>query len=93
MDMNVNTDAFSKASLSLKKHCKIIEAVTGMFIKQLNNARQEFDDANYDRTVASAASVKKQIVSFSIQVDALEKDLKRLEALVNNYANGGYGRS
>ena len=92
MDMNVNTDAFLSASSSLKKHCKIIEAVTGMFIKKLGAAKQEFDDVNYDRTVASAVSVKNQIAVFSGKVDTLEKDLKTLEALVNEYANGGYGR-
>lgn len=92
MDMNVTTDAFSSASSSLKKHCKIIEAMTDMLIKKLGAAKQEFDDANYDRTVVSAASVKKQIAVFSDKVDTLNKDLKTLEALVKDYANGGYGR-
>ena len=92
MDMNVNTDAFLVASSSLKKHCKIIEAMTGMFIKKLGAAKQEFDDENYDRTVSSAVSVKTQIAAFSRKVAALDKDLKTLEALVNDYANGGYGR-
>ena len=91
MDMDVNTDAFSSASLSLKKHCKIIDAMTGMFIKKLGSAKQEFDDANHDRTVASAISVKNQIVVFSHKVDMLDKGLKTLETLVNDYANGGYG--
>ena len=92
MDMNVNTDAFSCASSSLKKHCKIIEAMTAMLIKKLGAVKQEFDDVNYDRTVTSAISVKNQIAVFSNRVDTLNKDLKTLDALVNDYANGGYGR-
>jgi len=92
MDMNVNTDAFLSASSSLKKHCKIIEAMTGMLIKKLGTAKQEFDDVNYDRTVTSAILVKNQIAVFSNRVDTLNKDLKTLESLVNDYANGGYGR-
>ncbi len=92
MDMNVNTDAFGSASSSLKKHCRIIEKMTEILIKRLGAAKQEFDDANYDRTVASAVAVKNQIAAFSNKVDTLNKDLKTLESLVNDYANGGYGR-
>lgn len=92
MDMNVNTDAFGSASSSLKKHCKIIEKMTGLLIKRLGAVKQEFDDVNYDRTAASAISVKNQIEVFSGKVDTLDKDLRTLESLVNDYANGGYGR-
>lgn len=92
MDMQVNTDAFSSASSSLKKHCRIIEQLTIFLLKQLANARADFDDVNYDRTAEAAASVKREISDFSRKVDALDKDLKTLEDIVNEYANGGYGR-
>lgn len=92
MDMNVHTDAFSSASSSLKKHCKIIEAMTALLIKKLGAAKQEFDDSNYDSTVSCAMAVKNQVAAFSSKVTTLEKDLKTLEALVYDYANGGYGR-
>ena len=90
MDMHVNTDAFMSASASLKKHCKIIENMTTVFLKKLNDARGEFDDVNYERTVASATAVKGEIVRFSSKISTLEKDLKTLEDLVTNYLNGGY---
>ena len=92
MDMNVNTDAFSSASSSLKKHCRIIEQLTTFLLKQLSNAYTDFDDVNYDRTTEAATSVKKEINAFSRRVDTLDKDLKTLETIVNEYANGGYGR-
>lgn len=90
MDMNVNTDAFMSASASLKKHCRMIENITTAFLKKLSNARSEFSDVNYDRTVTSATAVKSEIVRFSSKIDSLEKDLKTLEALVLDYLNGGY---
>lgn len=90
MDMEVNTFAFSDVSSRLKKHCGIIEAMTDIFFKKLAAARQNFDDVNYDRTLSAAASVKDRIAAFSGEVKALEKDLKTLEKLVNEYANGGY---
>ena len=90
MDMEVDTYAFSSASKSLKKHCRIIETMTEIFMKKLSNARQNFDDVNYDRTLASATSVKYQMNVFSSKVNNMDKDLRTLETLVNEYANGGY---
>lgn len=92
MDMNVNTDAFSAASSSLGKHCRMIETMTDVFMRKLASVRSEFDDVNYDRTVMAAISVKTQITAFSQNVYTLQSDLKKLEALVLDYTNGGYGR-
>ena len=92
MDMHVNTNAFLNASSSLKKHCDIIEAMTGILLKRLENAKQGFDDVNYDRTVESATSIKKRIAVFSREVNSLNRDLQTLESFVDDYANGGYGR-
>ena len=92
MDMEVNTEVFSIASSSLRKHCDIIEDMTVMLIKRLIDMKQNFDDVNYDRTMSATLSLKNQIVEFSGKISALEKDLKTLESLVYEYANGGYGR-
>lgn len=92
MDMEVNTNAFSEATSSLNKHCRIIEGMTKILVQRLRAARESFDDYNYDQTVASVNTIQKRITTFSIRVDHMEKDLKTLERLVWEYTNGGYGR-
>lgn len=92
MDMDVNTTAFFDATKSLKNHGNIIDNMTAFLIKRFQDVHESFDDVNYDRTMETAEAIKSQTLIFLERVNALEKGLKELEALVNEYTNGGYGR-
>ena len=90
MDMNVNTAAFPEASSALRKRAWVIGRMTEMLVLKIRNAESEFDDVNYKRTLEALGRLQRGISCFENQVDGMEKDLRRLENIVNQYMSGGY---
>ena len=90
IDVKVETEALERASRTLRRRSEKMESVTDFLIKRLNAIHSEFDDVNYDRTLEAIIGVRSGIHSISATADALGRDLKKLEAIIEDYANGGY---
>lgn len=90
MDIDVNTEAFKKASSCLDKHCRIIVELTKALQNQIKRANQEFDDINYKRVSERANNIIKEVNNFNYKVDSLKKVLSKLNDIVDEYSRGGY---
>lgn len=90
MDIDVNTEAFKKASSCLDKHCGVIVDLTKALQYHIKRANQEFDDINYKRVSERANNIIKEVNNFNYKVDSLKKDLSRLNDIVDEYSRGGY---
>ena len=90
IDVKVDTEALERASRTLRRHSEKMESVTDFLIKRLNAIHSEFDDENYDRTLEAVTEIRRGIRGIAESVSALDRNLKSLEKIIVDYANGGY---